>query len=100
MPHLHEPLDRAAHAKQRLAAIPGVELAWPGPTFNEFAVRLAGRDARDVVDACKARGVHPGYELARDLPWVGRDALLVAVTEQHTESDVERLATTIAEVLA
>jgi glycine dehydrogenase subunit 1 len=92
-------VDRAAHARRLLLAVDGVEAAFAGPTFKEFAIRIRGRSAAEVVDACKARGVHPGFELGRDLPWVGDDVLLVACTEQHTDADLERLATTIAEVL-
>src|SRR5581483_1803438 len=48
----------AEHAKERLAAV-GAEPLFPDKaTFKEFAVRL-GRNARDVVRAARARGVHP-----------------------------------------
>jgi glycine dehydrogenase subunit 1 len=91
-------VDRAAYARELLTAIPGVDDAFAGPTFKEFAVRLS-RPAAEVVAACKARGVHPGHALAADMPWVGDDVLLVACTEQHSDEDIQRLAATLQEVL-
>ena len=70
-------MSLAEHAKERL----GVPLLFPEQaTFKEFAVR-AGRNASDVVDAARAKGVHPGYALGRDYEGM-EDALLVCVTER------------------
>jgi glycine cleavage system P protein (glycine dehydrogenase) subunit 1 len=81
----------AAYAKERL----GLPLAFPDrPTFKEFAVRV-GRPAKDVIAACRAEGVHPGYAIGRDYEGLD-DALLVAVTERRTTEDVDRLAEVLA----
>jgi glycine dehydrogenase subunit 1 len=81
----------AAYAQQRLDA----PLAFADrPTFKEFAVRV-GRPARDVVRACRAEGVHPGYALGRDYEGLD-DALLVAVTERRTMQEIDRLAEVLA----
>jgi glycine cleavage system P protein (glycine dehydrogenase) subunit 1 len=86
------------YAKERLAAA-GAEAVFPHrATFKEFAVRV-GRSGRDVVRAARERGVHPGYALGRDYEGLD-DALLVAVTEQRTPADIDRLAEVIAEVVA
>ena len=51
--------------RERLRAA-GFETVFPDrPTFKEFAVRV-GRDAREVIRAARALGVHPGYALGRD----------------------------------
>jgi glycine dehydrogenase subunit 1 len=85
----------AEHAKGRL----GLELVFPErTTFKEFAVRV-GRNAQEVVDAARERGVHPGYALGRDYPGL-EDALLVAVTEKRTPEDIDRLADVLSEVIA
>ena len=77
----------SAYARQRL----GDRLVFADkPTFKEFAVRV-GRPAQDVIAACRAEGVHPGYPLGRDYAGLD-DALLVAVTEKRTPDDIERLA--------
>jgi glycine dehydrogenase subunit 1 len=91
-------LSRAEYAKARVLAVPGVSLAFERPTFREFAIRV-GRDGRDVIRACRERGVHPGHWLGRDHPGL-EDALLVAVTERRSREDCDRLARVLEEVLA
>ena len=44
-----------------------------------------------VIARCREQGVNPGYPLARDYPELG-DGLLVAITEQRTKADIDRLA--------
>ena len=81
----------AAYAKERL----GLQLVFPDrPTFKEFAVRV-GRPATEVVAACRAEGVHPGYAIGRDYEGLD-DAILVAVTERRTTADIDRLAEVLA----
>jgi glycine dehydrogenase subunit 1 len=81
------------HAKERL----GLPLLFPEQTtFKEFAVRV-GRNAKEVVQAARAEGVHPGYALGRDYEGM-EDALLVCVTEKRTPEDIDRLAEALGEV--
>src|SRR5579872_2912792 len=90
-------LSLAAYAKQQLQERAGLELVFPErATFKEFAVRV-GRNARDVIRDARAQGVHPGYALGRDYEGLD-DVLLVAVTEQRTPADIDRLAGVLAEV--
>jgi glycine dehydrogenase subunit 1 len=91
-------LSRAEYAKGRVLSVPGVELAFDGPTFKEFAIRVP-RPGAEVIRACRERGVHPGHCLGRDHPGL-EDVLLVAVTEKRTREDCDRLARTLEEVLA
>jgi glycine dehydrogenase subunit 1 len=87
-----------AYAKERLGGA-GFELLFPEQaTFKEFGVRV-GRNARDVVAAARARGVHPGYAVGRDYEGMD-DVLLVAVTERRTPAQIDRLADVLAEVAA
>ena len=44
-----------------------------------------------MIDRCAAQGVNPGYALGRDYPEY-EDGLLVAITEQRTRADIDRLA--------
>jgi glycine dehydrogenase subunit 1 len=77
----------AEYAKERL----GLPLVFSDrPTFKEFAVRV-GRPAQEVIRACRAEGVHPGYALGRDYEGLD-DAILVAVTEKRTPAEIDRLA--------
>jgi glycine dehydrogenase subunit 1 len=90
-------LSLAAYAKQQLQERAGLELVFPErATFKEFAVRV-GRNAREVIRDARAQGVHPGYALGRDYEGLD-DVLLVAVTEQRTPAQIDRLAAVLAEV--
>jgi glycine cleavage system P protein (glycine dehydrogenase) subunit 1 len=79
----------AGYARERLEAA-GLEPLFPEKaTFKEFAVRTP-RGARDAIAAARRHGVNPGYPLGRDYPGLD-DALLVAVTEQRTVAEIDRL---------
>jgi glycine cleavage system P protein (glycine dehydrogenase) subunit 1 len=81
------------HAKERL----GLPSLFPDQTtFKEFAVRV-GRNAKEVVQAARTKGVHPGYALGRDYQGM-EDALLVCVTEKRTPEDIDRLAQVLGEI--
>jgi len=67
-------------------------------TFKEFGISV-GRPAHEVVRAARAKGVHPGYALARDYEGMD-DALLVCVTEKRTPADIDRLAEVLNDVLS
>jgi len=82
-------LQRTAYARERLAALDGVELLHDQPVVREFAVRLDAPVA-EVIDRCAAEGVNPGYPLGRELPEY-EDGLLVALTERRSRADIDRL---------
>ena len=74
------------------------QLPFSGTTFNEFVVRPtgagggnAGKTAERVAKA-RAQGILAGVELRRFYPTGPHaDDLLIAVTEQHTREDLDRL---------
>ena len=86
-------LQRTAYARDALAAVEGVELLHSQPVVREFAVALDA-DVDAVVERCAAEGVNPGYPLGRDYPEYA-NGLLVAITEQRSKADVDRLARTL-----
>jgi glycine dehydrogenase subunit 1 len=86
-------LQRTAYARETLRAIEGVEPLHSQPVVREFAVRLDA-DVERVIEHCAAHGVNPGYPLGRDYPEYA-DGLLVAITEQRTRADIDRLAQTL-----
>jgi glycine dehydrogenase subunit 1 len=87
---------KAAYALEVLTAVPGVEAAFPGaPIFKEFTLRLP-HAASDAVDALAARGILGGVPA----PWLGDDALIVAVTERRTRAQIDAFAHALTEVLA
>jgi glycine dehydrogenase subunit 1 len=94
-------LSKAEYAKGRIAALRGYSLAFSGPTFNEFAVRVRGGDARRTVETLAARGVLAGVAASAPGLVEGerlKDVLLVAVTERHSRADIDRLVRALDEV--
>jgi glycine dehydrogenase subunit 1 len=91
-------LQRTAYARRTLAALDGVEALHEQPVVREFAVRLDA-DVADVIERCAAEGVNPGYPLGADYPEF-EDGLLVAITEQRTRADIDRLAEVLGHAVA
>jgi glycine dehydrogenase subunit 1 len=85
-------LHRTAYARKALAALDGVELLHEQPVVREFAVRLEAPVDR-VIERCAADGVNPGYPL-------DDDGLLVAITEQRSREDIDRLAQVLGAAVA
>jgi glycine dehydrogenase subunit 1 len=89
---------RTAYARERLAAVEGVELLHEAPVAREFAVRLAAPvDA--VLERCAERGIAAGYPLGREYPEY-EDGLLVAVTERRSREQIDALADALGAAIA
>jgi glycine dehydrogenase subunit 1 len=91
-------LQRTAYARERLAAIDGVTLLHEQPVVREFAIGLDA-PAERVIARCRERGVNPGVALRRDYPEL-EGGLLVAITEQRSRRDIDRLAEALEAALA
>ena len=91
-------LQRTAYARERLAALDGVEPLHDQPVVREFAVRLDAPVDR-VVERCAAEGVNPGLPLGPDYDEFA-DGLLVAITEQRSKADIDRLAKVLGAAVA
>ena len=88
-------LAKAEYAKKALAALDGFSLRFSGPTFNEFAVRVRGGDARRAVETLATRGIFAGV-----VPAEYPDTIILAVTERHRREDIDTLARALSEVCA
>jgi glycine cleavage system P protein (glycine dehydrogenase) subunit 1 len=91
-------LHRTAYARKALTALDGVEPLHEQPVVREFAVRLAAPVDR-VIERCADNGVNPGYPLGADYPEF-EDGLLVALTEQRSKADIDRLAEVLGAAVA
>jgi glycine dehydrogenase subunit 1 len=91
-------LHRTAYARRRLAELDGVEPLHDQPVVREFAVRLAAPVDR-VIERCAEQGVNPGYPLRADYE-EHEDGLLVAITEQRSRADIDRLAEVLGAAVA
>jgi glycine dehydrogenase subunit 1 len=65
---------------------------------REFALALEA-PVEQVIERCAAEGVNPGYPLARDYP-EHADGLLVAITEQRSREDIDRLVDVLGRAVA
>ncbi|HKH79862.1 MAG TPA: glycine dehydrogenase [Solirubrobacteraceae bacterium] len=102
-------LARTHYARETLTALDGVQAMHSQPVIRELAVRLtapSGGGAADVdVAAVKARcaraGVNPGVDIhALTGRETDRGGLLVAITEQRTRADIDRLADVLGAAVA
>lgn len=92
---------RTAYLVRRLAPIPGIRVPRAGRAhIREVVVDFGGtgRSVAYVNAALRERGIFGGRDLSADLPWLGQSALY-AVTETHGQSDIDRLADALSEVL-
>ncbi len=88
---------KARYARDRLRAIPGVEILDGHPFFNEFIARLP-MDASEAAGQLVEQGLAPGLPLGRFYPNMAR-LLLVAVTEKRTKRDIGMLAESLDAIL-
>jgi glycine dehydrogenase subunit 1 len=89
---------RTAYARERLAAVDGVEALHDAPVVREFAVTLDA-PVDQVLDRCAAEGIGAGYPLGRDYP-EHENGLLVALTERRSRADIDRLADVLGRAAA
>ena len=90
----------AAALQRALTALPGVDCAFDGPTFHEFALRTP-MPARVVISAMLEEGILAGLDLGDFVPQLpGADhMLLVAVTEKRTAAELDRYTQALGRVL-
>ena len=83
-------LQKSAYARERLAALPGYELAFPGPYFKEFSLRVPG-DPADLNRELLQHNILGGLNLAPHYPELA-GAVLFCVTENRSREDIDALA--------
>jgi glycine dehydrogenase subunit 1 len=81
---------KAHYAAERLAAVPGFSLAFPGPFFKEFVIKSAV-DPKHVLAEVGRMGYHGGIDLGRWYPSLA-GCILIAVTEKRTKAEIDGLA--------
>jgi glycine dehydrogenase subunit 1 len=93
-------LARTHYAREQLAALDGVEKLHEQPVVREFALRLDA-DVAAVRRICALQGVNPGADLqALTGCEEDRGGLLVAITEQRSRADIDRLVEVLGEAVA
>ena len=91
-------VQRTAYARDRLTVLEGVTALHSQPVVREFAVAL-DVPVEPVIERCVAAGVNPGYPLGGDYPEYP-NGLLVAITEQRSRADIDRLVDVLGAAVA
>jgi glycine dehydrogenase subunit 1 len=81
-------LQKCAYLRRELKKISGIEIAFDGPHFKEFAFRLR-RDTGEFLEFMAKRGILAGIPLKR-FHMGYDDAVLAAVTECRTQEDLDQ----------
>jgi glycine dehydrogenase subunit 1 len=93
-------LARTHYARERLAALAGVDKLHEQPVIREFALCLDA-DVAAVRRRCAAQGVNPGVDVhALSGREDDRGVLLVAITERRTRADIDRLVEVLGAAVA
>lgn len=91
-------LQKAHYAAQRIAAVPGFELAYAAPFFNEFTVKTPV-PAAEVNRFLLGRGIVGGYDLGLVDDSL-QACLLLAFTEVNTHRQIDDLVTSLSQLTA
>ena len=93
-------MARSDHAARRLAELPGVRLRHTRLLQGvRGRLQRTGKTVRQINKALLERGIFGGKDLLGELPEFGQSALY-CVTEIHTREDIDRLVSSLQEVLA
>jgi len=93
-------LARTHYARETLSVLEGVEPLHSQPVIREFALRLDA-DVAEVKRRCAAAGINPGVDIqALTGREEDRGGLLVAITEQRSRADIDRLAEVLGATVA
>ena len=91
-------VQRSHYAASRIGELEGFRVVFEG-FFKEFVVNAdaTGKSIAEINDALLAHGIFGGKDLSSDFPELGQSALY-AVTEVHTQDDIDRLVAALREV--
>jgi len=94
-------LQKAKYAQHLMGKLAGVKApAFASPGFKEFVVDFTGtgKTVAQINRALLGKGIFGGKDLSVSFPALGQSALY-CVTEVHTQTDLDRLAETLAGIL-
>ncbi|HZM85615.1 MAG TPA: aminomethyl-transferring glycine dehydrogenase subunit GcvPA [Blastocatellia bacterium] len=87
-------LHKAHYAASEISKIPGFDLRFSAPFFNEFVLRTP-RPATEVIDGLLDKKIIGGISLERYFPGMS-DGLLVCVTETVKKDAIDKLVSALA----
>lgn len=90
--------ERTREMAKELQAIPGVEVAFHSPYFNEIVLHIRNKPVEQLLQELAKQGIQGGYALQNTYPELS-DALLVCATETKSLEDIKQFAHTLREIL-
>lgn len=81
--------SKAHYAAEKISAVKGFELVYPGEFFHEFVTRCPG-DANALLEALEERDILGGYPVDEGILW--------CVTEMNTREQIDTLVEILKEV--
>jgi glycine dehydrogenase subunit 1 len=96
----HSILKRTTYAIQKVKQLPGVRIRINGVHFREFILDFnqTGQTVKAIHQKLLEKGIFGGKDLSEEFPEMGQCALY-AITEIHTQADIDRLMSSLQEVL-
>jgi glycine dehydrogenase subunit 1 len=93
-------MQRTAYAIRKISQVPGLKVPFTGIHFKEFVLDFSasGQTVSSIHKKLLARGIFGGKDLSIEFPELGQCALY-AVTEIHSQEDIDRLVVALKEVL-
>jgi glycine dehydrogenase subunit 1 len=95
-------LYRSRYAKQEIGKINNVNTEiFCAPHFKEFIVNFnaTGKRVATINQSLLENGIFGGKDLSHEFAWLGESALY-CFTEVHTKDDIDKLVSSLKEVLA
>jgi glycine dehydrogenase subunit 1 len=93
-------IARAHYAAQAIGRIKGVSVRYKSGFFKEFVIDFikTGKSVKAINKALARRGIFGGKDLSSDMPAL-KGCALYAITEVHTQADIDRLVAALKEII-
>ncbi len=91
-------LQKAHYALRQITALPGFEVAFSSPFFDEFVIK-SPVSTQKLQQRLEQADIIGGYDLSLDYPDM-ENCLLFCVTETRTKEDIDHLVAVLKEVRA
>ena len=93
-------MQRVEYAIRKLNQVPGLKIRFDGIHFKEFIVDFngTGQTVSSIHQKLLNKDIFGGKDLSKEFPELGQCALY-AVTEIHSQVDIDRLVAILTEVL-
>ena len=93
-------MQRVEYAIRKLNQVPGLKIRFDGIHFKEFIVDFngTGQTVSSIHQKLLNKDIFGGKDLSKEFPELGQCALY-AVTEIHSQVDIDQLVAILKEVL-